>query len=95
MISGLYVIGSSISLPSSEDGVIVLVMNVNAAIVSLETSDKIGTMYRRLKHGLHKSRNSPMTVFCCRHFSASTMLLWQVSIIMMAHINPFLDQDLF
>jgi hypothetical protein len=49
MISGLYVIGSTISLPSSEDGVIVLVMNVNAAIVSLETSDKIGTMYRRLK----------------------------------------------
>ncbi len=47
MTSGLYVIGSSISLPSSEGGVVVLVMNVNAAIVSLETSDKIGTMYKR------------------------------------------------
>jgi hypothetical protein len=47
MTSGLYVIGSSISLPSSEGEVIVLVMNVNAAIISLDTPDKIGTMHRR------------------------------------------------
>jgi hypothetical protein len=47
MTSGLYVIGSSISLQSSEGEVIVLVMNVNAAILSLETPDKIGTMHRR------------------------------------------------
>jgi hypothetical protein len=47
MTSGLYVIGSSISLQSSEGEVIVLVINVNAATVSLETPDKIGTMHRR------------------------------------------------
>jgi hypothetical protein len=47
MTSGLYVIGSSISLQSSEGEVIVLVMNVNAAIISLDTPDKIGTMHRR------------------------------------------------
>jgi hypothetical protein len=49
MTSGLYVIGSSISLPSSEGGVIVLVMNVNAAIVSLETSDKIWNYVQKIK----------------------------------------------
>jgi hypothetical protein len=47
MTSGLYVIGLSISLPSSEGEVIVLVMNVNGAIISLDTPDKIGTMHRR------------------------------------------------
>jgi hypothetical protein len=47
MTSGLYVIGLSISLPSSEGKVIVLVMNVNAVIISLDTPDKIGTMHRR------------------------------------------------
>jgi hypothetical protein len=45
--SGMYVVGSSISLQSSESDVYLLVTNVEGTIVSSETSDKIGTMYRR------------------------------------------------